>query len=116
MLKIRLQRTGREKIPFYRIVIAEHASPVKGKVIDRVGFYNPLIKPWSFEFDKEKILGWIKKGAKPSSTVARLLKAAGVENMDQFIVNMKDRKKKKESAKEESKTEEVPAAKEKPAE
>lgn len=116
MLKIRLQRTGRENIPFYRIVVAEHTSPVKGKVIERVGFYNPLIKPWSFEFDKEKIPAWIKKGAKPSNTVARLLKAAGVADMEKFIVDMKDRKKKKESVKEEVKADEAPAAKEKPAE
>lgn len=96
MLKIRLQRTGRENIPFYRIVVAEHKSSVKGKYIEKLGFYNPLVKPWEFKVDTDKVAEWIKKGAKPSNTVARLLKAAGVKDMEKFIIEMKDRKKKGE--------------------
>ncbi len=96
MLKIRLQRTGRKKVPFYRVVVAEHTAAVQGKVIDRIGSYNPLIKPWAFEVNTEKLLEWIKKGAKPSNTVARLLKSADVKDMDKYIVEMKDKKKKKE--------------------
>ncbi len=110
MLKIRLQRTGRNKIPFYRVVVAEHSASAKGYVIDKAGFYNPAVKPWSFEVDTKKILEWIKKGAKPSNTVARLLKAAGEKDMEKFIVEMKDRKKKGEGeAKEVVKKEETPA-------
>jgi len=98
VLKIRLQRTGRENIPFYRVVVAEHKNSAKAKFTEHLGFYNPLIKPWRFEVDTDKIAEWIKKGAKPSNTVARLLKAAGVKDMDRFIVEMKDRKKKGEQA------------------
>ena len=101
MLKIRLQHTGRKKVPFYRVVVAEHAAAVQGKVIDRLGFYNPIIKPWTFEVDTEKVLEWIKKGAKPSNTVARLLKFAGVKDVDKFVIEMKNRKKKKEEEKKE---------------
>lgn len=97
MLKIRLQRTGRENIPFYRVVVTEHTSPVKSKFIANLGFYNPQVKPWQFKVDENKVSEWIKKGAKPSNTVARLLKAAGVKDMDKFIIEMKDRKKKGEA-------------------
>ena len=90
MLKIRLQRTGRNKTPFYRVVVAEHSASVKGYVIEKVGFYNPSVKPWAFEVDTKKILEWIKKGAKPSSTVARLLKAAGEKDMDKFVEIISD--------------------------
>jgi small subunit ribosomal protein S16 len=96
VLKIRLQRTGRENRPFYRVVVAEHARPVKGKFIDDLGFYDPLVKPWSFEVNMEKVAQWISKGAQPTNTVARLIKATGNKDMEKFIIEMKDRKKKGE--------------------
>ena len=98
MLKIRLQRTGRKNIPFYRIVVAEHSASAKSKSVEQLGFYNPLVKPWQFQADTDRILEWIKKGAKPSNTVARLLKASGVKGMEGFIIEMKDRRKKGEEA------------------
>lgn len=94
MLKIRLQRAGRENIPSYRVVLADHHRPVKGKFIERLGFYNPLAKPWKLEVDVERIQALIKQGAQPSSTLARLLKAQGVKDMEKFIAPMHDRKKK----------------------
>ena len=98
MLKIRLQRTGRKGIPFYRIVVTEHKNSVKGKYTEQIGYYNPLKKPWEFNVDTNKVDEWIKKGATPSNTVARLLKAAGAKNVDKFIIEMKDRRKKGEEA------------------
>ncbi len=95
MLKIRLQRTGRKNRPFYRVVVAEHSAPVKGNIIDQLGSYDPLEKPWRFDVDTDKVLEWIKKGAKPTNTVARLLKSAGVKDMEKYIVEMVSRKKKK---------------------
>jgi small subunit ribosomal protein S16 len=94
VLKIRLQRSGRENIPFFRLVVAEHRKSAKGKFIEKLGTYNPVEKPWKFEVDTEKVFAWIKKGAKPSSTVARLLKSQGVKDMEQYIDPMRDRKKK----------------------
>jgi small subunit ribosomal protein S16 len=122
LLKIRLQRTGRKRQPFYRVAVVEHSTSTQGKFIEKLGHYNPLIKPWSLEVDEAKILEWIKKGAKPSSTLARLLKAQGVKGMEPYIKEMKDRKKKKEEEKKEEapKTEaaegEAPAEAEAPAE
>ena len=85
MLVIRLQRTGRENMPTYRVVVAEKARPVKGKFLDIVGHYLPARDPVIFEHDDAKIEEWVKKGAIPSDTVARLLKKAGLKNMDKYI-------------------------------
>ena len=67
---------------------------MKGKFIEKLGFYNPLVKPWLLKVDTDRILALIKLGAQPSSTMARLLKAQGVKDMEKFIDKMHDRKKK----------------------
>lgn len=72
MLRIRLRRTGKKKQPNYRLVVAEHTAPIYGKYVDLVGHYNPFTK--KIVIDTEKVKGWLKKGAKPSNTVAILLK------------------------------------------
>ncbi len=98
MLVIRLQRTGRENLPTYRLVVAEKARPVKGKYLEIVGHYLPARNPSVFEHAAEKIKQWIDKGATPSDTVARLLRKAGMDGMDKFIRTYAKRKSKKESA------------------
>lgn len=85
MLVIRLQRTGRENLPTYRLVVAEKARPVKGKFLEIVGHYLPAQDPSVFKIESEKIEAWIGKGAIPSDTVARLLRKNGLKNMDKFI-------------------------------
>ena len=77
-VKIRLRRAGRKKAPTYRIVVADSRSPRDGKFIEIVGRYNPQTDPSTIELDEEKIRGWISKGAQPSSTVQKLLKAKGL--------------------------------------
>lgn len=85
MLVIRLQRTGRENLPSYRLVVAEKARPVKGKFLEILGHYLPARDPKIFEVDTAKIETWVTKGAIPSDTVARLLRKKGLKNMDKFI-------------------------------
>ena len=85
MLVIRLQRTGRENLPTYRLVVAEKARPVKGKFMEIVGLYLPARDPVVFEHKNDRIDHWVKKGAIPSDTVARLLKRAGMPNMEKYI-------------------------------
>lgn len=85
MLVLRLQRTGRKNLPTYRIVVAEKARPVKGKFLDIVGHYLPSGKAPSIKIEKEKIEQWVSKGARPSDTLARLLKKEGMKDMDKFI-------------------------------
>lgn len=85
MLKIRLQRTGRENIPAYRIVVAEKTSPAKGKFLEVLGHYLPARDPVVLEHNDERILHWVKNGAIPSETVARILFKAGLKEMQKYI-------------------------------
>ncbi len=71
-LKIRLQRFGSTKRPFYRIVAAESQRARDGKFLEIVGTYNPLTGV--VEIKQEVYSAWISKGAKPSDTVKSLLK------------------------------------------
>ncbi len=73
MVKIRLQRAGKKKAPFYHIVVADSRSPRDGKIIEQIGTYNPMVKPSELKLDKEKVAEWIKNGAKPTDTVKRLI-------------------------------------------
>lgn len=100
MLVIRFQRTGRKNLASYRLVVAEKARAVKGKYLDIVGHYLPQQQPKVFQFNKEKIETWVKKGAVPSDTVARVLKKNGVNNMDKFIKRYAKRKSKNEAPEE----------------
>ena len=73
MVKIRLQREGKKKAPFYHIVVADSRSPRDGKIIEQIGTYNPMVEPSELKLDKEKVEKWIKNGAKPTDTVKRLI-------------------------------------------
>ena len=73
MVKIRLQRVGKKKAPFYHIVVADSKSPRDGKIIEQIGTYNPMVEPSDLVLDKEKVEKWIKNGAKPTDTVKRLI-------------------------------------------
>ena len=75
-VKIRLARHGAKKRPYYRIVVADARCPRDGKFNDEVGRYNPCANPAMVKFDLEKVDQWIKNGAQPTDTVARLLKNA----------------------------------------
>jgi small subunit ribosomal protein S16 len=78
-VRIRLTRVGSKKNPIYRVVVADKRSPRDGRFIEIVGRYNPQTDPSTIDLDGEKIKDWIAKGAQPSDTVARLIKAAGIE-------------------------------------
>jgi small subunit ribosomal protein S16 len=73
MLRIRLTRTGKKHQPTYRIVVAEHTAPIKGKFVEILGYYLPTQKPKVFEVKKERVEYWMKNGATPSDTVHNLL-------------------------------------------
>ena len=76
MVKIRLQRVGKKKSPFYHIVVADSKSPRDGKIIEQIGTYNPMTDPSTIVLDKEKTAQWIKNGAKPTDTVKELIEKA----------------------------------------
>lgn len=77
-VKIRLQRVGRKKAPFYHIVIADSRSPRDGKFIEKVGTYNPTTIPASIDINKDAALNWLQKGAVPSDTVHKILSYKGI--------------------------------------
>ena len=76
MVKIRLQRQGAKKAPFYHIVVADSKSPRDGKIIEKIGTYNPMTDPATIVLDNEKVAKWIKNGAKPTDTVKALIENA----------------------------------------
>ncbi len=77
-VKIRLQRHGSKKRPFYFIVVADARSPRDGKFIQKLGTYNPLTIPATIQLDRQKALEWLHKGAQPTDTVRRILSFKGV--------------------------------------
>ena len=76
MVKIRLQRQGKTKAPFYHIVVADSRSPRDGKIIEKLGSYDPMTDPATIVLDNEKVEKWIKNGAKPTDTVKDLIEKA----------------------------------------
>jgi small subunit ribosomal protein S16 len=78
MVKIRLTRIGSNKKPYYRLVAADARSPRDGRFLEILGFYNPHADPREVHLKTERIVSWIRKGAKPTDTVVSLLKKEGV--------------------------------------
>jgi small subunit ribosomal protein S16 len=76
MVKIRLQREGKKKAPFYHIVVADSRSPRDGKIIEKIGTYDPMTEPSTIVLDNAKVEQWIKNGAKPTETVKKLIEKA----------------------------------------
>ena len=77
-VRIRLQRHGRKKRPFYRLVAADARAQRDGRFLERLGHYNPLTDPAEVVIDEEKVLKWLKRGAQPSDTAKNLLSRAGI--------------------------------------
>ena len=76
MVKIRLQRQGAKKAPFYHIVVADSRCPRDGKIVEKIGSYDPMTNPATIVLDNEKVEKWIKNGAKPTDTVKALIEKA----------------------------------------
>lgn len=76
MVKIRLQRQGKKKAPFYHVVVADSRAPRDGKIIEKLGTYDPMTKPSTINLDKEKVEKWLKDGAKPTDTVKKIIELA----------------------------------------
>lgn len=77
-VKIRLKRMGAKKAPFYRIVVADSRSPRDGKVIEELGYYNPLTIPATIKVDEERTIARIKEGAQMTDTAKNVLSKSGV--------------------------------------
>jgi small subunit ribosomal protein S16 len=105
-LKIRLARAGTKKRPFYHVVVADSRSPRDGRFIERLGYFNPLLKKDAtdrLKLDLDKVKAWLAKGALPSDRVLRFLDEAGVmkrpaRNNPQKAIPRKERKAQAEAA------------------
>lgn len=96
MIKIRLARGGRKKLPFYRIVATNHTSPRDSKFLEKLGTFNPLANDTDenkIVINKERIEHWLSVGATPSERVAKFLIALGVKGAEKHKPNFKPKAK-----------------------
>ena len=76
MLAIKLMRTGAKKSPSYRVVVKEKQSKRDGAYLENLGTYNPTRNPAEIKLDLGRVKSWLGKGAQPTDTVSRLIKAS----------------------------------------
>lgn len=88
-VKMRLQRHGSKKRPFYFVVVADARAPRDGKFIQKIGTYNPLTVPATVQLDRQKALEWLHKGAQPTDTVRRILSFKGVLYLKHLLRGVK---------------------------
>lgn len=77
-VKIRLQRHGSKKRPFYRLVAADSRNKRDGRYLEIIGTYNPLTEPATVKIDEEKAQKWLSEGAQVTDTVKNLFDKAGI--------------------------------------
>jgi small subunit ribosomal protein S16 len=77
MLRIRLSRVGAKKQPSYRVVVADIESKRDGRIVERIGHYNPRVEPMDYVINEDRALYWLSVGAQPSDAVERLLVKQG---------------------------------------
>ena len=87
--KIRLQRHGKKRYPFYHIVIADSRAKRDGKFIEKIGTYNPNVKPANIELNFDSALNWLQKGAIPTDTARAILSFKGVLYKNHLINGVK---------------------------
>jgi small subunit ribosomal protein S16 len=90
MIKLRLSRGGRTKLPFYQIIATNSTSPRDSKFIEKIGTYNPLLADGDTQkltINKERAEYWISVGAKPTEKVAKFLIALGIKGADKYKPN-----------------------------
>lgn len=78
MVKLRLRRTGRKKLPIYKIVAADSRYPRDGRFIEAIAVYNPGSEPTVTDLKENRAIYWLKAGAQPTPTVRNLLSSAGI--------------------------------------
>jgi small subunit ribosomal protein S16 len=72
---VRLTRVGSRKNPIWRVVVADQRSPRDGRVIETIGRYNPQVNPSDIRIDEERLNHWLARGAQPTNTVKKLIRA-----------------------------------------
>jgi small subunit ribosomal protein S16 len=73
-----LRRVGKKKQPQYRLIVADSRAPRDGAFLEILGQYNPLTDPATITVNEERTLVWLRQGAQPSDTAAKILKKQGI--------------------------------------
>ncbi|MEU3271745.1 30S ribosomal protein S16 [Saccharomonospora sp. NPDC006951] len=76
-VKIKLQRLGKIRAPYYRIIVADARTRRDGRAIETIGKYHPKEEPSFIEVDSERAQHWLKVGAQPTEPVQRILEVTG---------------------------------------
>ncbi|PIE50191.1 MAG: 30S ribosomal protein S16 [Flavobacteriales bacterium] len=76
-VKIRLQRHGKKGKPFFHIVVADSRAKRDGRLIEKIGTYNPVTNPATINLDVDKAVDWLNKGAQPTDTARAILSYKG---------------------------------------
>ena len=77
-VRVRLTRVGGRKNPIWRVVVADQRSPRDGRVIETIGRYNAQVEPSEIVLDQERLEHWLARGAQPTNTVKKLMRAKGL--------------------------------------
>src|SRR5215218_5177255 len=74
-VRVRLTRVGSKKNAIWRVVVADQRSPRDGRFIEMIGHYNPQTQPSQIVIDEERLQHWLERGAQPTNTVKKLMRA-----------------------------------------
>ncbi len=108
-VKIRLSRFGAKKQPTYRIVVAEERTKRDGRIVEKIGYYDPRHEPSTVVINEERTKYWLGVGARPTEAMGPILKQAGIS--DKYVKQHAARKSKSAAKEEgEAKKPETPAA------
>ncbi len=77
-VKIRLKRMGKKQEPFYRVVVTDSRNTRDGKVIEELGYYNPVKQPAEIKVSEEGAMKWLNNGAQPTDTVKNIFTKLGI--------------------------------------
>lgn len=97
-VKLRLARIGAKKQPTYRIIVADSRSKRDGRLVERLGYYDPLTDPSTIVINEERTKYWLGVGAQPTDALGPILKRAGIS--DQYVRQRAARKSKAAMAEE----------------
>ena len=110
-VKIRLARFGRNKVPFYHIVVSDSRNRRDSKFLEKIGTYNPLLEDDNKEkviINKDRAEYWLSVGAQPTERAAILMIKLGIKGAEKYkpVFTPKEKTKKKE---EEDNKSEIPS-------
>jgi len=98
---LRMKRTGRKNRPSYRISATNSRSARDGRTLETLGHYDPAspVEALRLKLVPERIQYWLGQGAKPSETVASILRQQGIRRPEAKPAQVRDRSGRKKPTK-----------------